>query len=348
MRAIVLREFGGPEVLRIEDWPDPVPGPGEVLVRVHAVSINRAYDLLIRQDRGGYGPVLPLIPGVDPSGAVEAVGAGVESPLPGDRVTIRPNVACGECDACRAGNRAGCSRRRMIGVQRPGGAAELIVVPAENTVLIPEAVSCAEATVVGRHFPTAFSLAYRAELKAGETVLVMGAAGALGSCAVQVAKRIGATVIAAAGTDERAASALPLGADYAINYRASDLETEVLRLTDGRGADVVFENIGDPTLWPGAFNSLARGGRLVTVGAHGGGTVPLDVRRLYNRRLHVLSGLGAERPEDLALALDLVARVELRVLIDSTLPLSQAVEAHRRVEEGRALGKVILDPSMPD
>jgi NADPH:quinone reductase-like Zn-dependent oxidoreductase len=348
VRAVVLRGFGGPEVLNVEDWPDPTPGPGEVLVRVHAVSINRSFDLLVRQDGRDYGPVLPLIPGVDPSGVIEEVGPGVDSRWPGERVTVRPNVPCGECDACRAGEGANCSRRRMIGVQRAGGAAELLAIPAENTVAVPEGVSCAEATVVGRHFPTAYSLAYRAELRAGETVLVMGAAGALGSCAVQVAKQLGATVIAAAGTDERAAAALPLGADYAVNYRDSDLEREVLRLTDGRGVDVVFENIGDPTLWSGAFNSLARGGRLVTVGSHGGDSVPLDVRRLYNRRLHVMSGLGAERREDLARSLDLVARGVFRILIDCTLPLSQAAEAHRRVEEGRALGKVILDPSLPD
>jgi NADPH2:quinone reductase len=346
VRALVLREFGGPEVLRTEEWPDPEPGPGEILVRVHAVSINRSYDLLVRQDGRDYGPVLPLIPGVDPSGVVEAAGAGVDWLWPGERVTVRPNVPCGECAECCAGDSVRCSRRRMLGVHRPGGAAQLLVAPAENAVVLPEGVSCAEATVVGRHFPTAFSLARCAEVQAGDTVLVMGAAGALGSCAVQVAKQLGARVIAAAGTDERAAAALPLGADDAINYRRNDLEREVLALTDGRGVDVVFENIGDPTLWPGAFNSLARGGRLVTVGAHGGEGVMLDVRRLYNRRLHVMSGLGAERPDDIVHALHLVTRGVFRVLIDSILPLIEAAEAHRRVEEGRALGKVILDPSL--
>jgi NADPH:quinone reductase len=348
LRAVLLSEFGDPEVLRVEQVPDPVPAAGEVLVRVHAVSINRSFDLRIRRDGAGYEPVLPLVPGVDPSGVVEAMGKGVEGPLPGDRVFIRSTVSCGECEPCRAGYGRNCSRRRMIGVHRWGGAAEFVSVPAENTVSIPDGVSFAEATVVGRHFPTAYSLAYRAQLQPGETVLIMGAAGALGSCAVQVAKSMGATVIAAAGTDERAASAIPLGADHAVNYRASDLEGEVLRLTNRRGVEVVFENIADPDLWPGAFNSLATGGRLVTVGSHGGGTVPLDVRRLYGKRLSVMSGLGAERHEDLSRALDLVAKGEFRVLIDSTLSLGQAAEAHRRVEDGRALGKVILDPSLPN
>jgi NADPH:quinone reductase-like Zn-dependent oxidoreductase len=348
LRAVLLSEFGDPDVLRVTNVPDPVPGPGELLVRVQAVSINRSFDLRIRQNGAGYGPVLPLVPGVDPSGVVEAVGVDVEQPRAGDRVFIRSTVSCGECGTCRAGDARNCRRRRMIGVHRWGGAAEFVAVPAENAVPIPDAVSFAEATVVGRHFPTAYALAYRSGLSAGETVLVMGAAGALGSCAVQVAKSLGATVIAAAGTDERAASLIPLGAEHAINYRANDLEGEVMRITDGRGVEVVFENIADPELWPGAFNSLAIEGRLVTVGAHGGGTVPLDVRRLYGRRLSVMSGLGAERREDLPRALDLVARGEFRVLIDSTLSLGQAAEAHRRVEDGRALGKVILDPSLPD
>lgn len=346
MRAVILREFGGPEVLRLEDVPSPEPGPGEVLIRVHAVSINRSYDLAVRQDRGGYYPVLPLVPGVDPSGVIEAAGPGVEQPRAGDRVTVRPTVSCGVCDTCRDGTPARCKQRGMVGIRRWGGDAEYLVIPAANTVPIPEGVSFAEATVIGRHFPTAFGLAYRANLKEGETVLVMGAAGALGSCALQVAKLLGATVIAAAGTDERAAATLPLGADYAINYRATDLEQEVRRLTDGRGVDAVFENIGDPTLWPGAFYSLATGGRLVTVGAHGGGVVPLDVRQLYHRRLTVASGLGAERREDFPRALDLAASGQFRVLIDRVLPLEQVAEAHWLVEEGRVLGKVILDPTM--
>jgi NADPH2:quinone reductase len=308
MRAVVLRELGGRDVLRIETVPTPAPGPGEVLLRVHAVSINRSFDLSVRQGTGGYRTMLPLVPGVDPSGVVEQTGAGVETPLVGDRVTIQPYVACGDCEACKAEQPARCTRRQMVGVQRWGGDAEYVLLPAINVVPIPDGVSFADATVAVRHVPTALALARRAALQPGEIVLVMGAAGALGSCALQVARQAGATVIAAAGTDERAAATLPLGADHAVNYRTVDLEQAVLDLTDGRGVDAVFENIGDPSLWPGAFNSLATGGRLVTVGAHGGGTVPLDVRRLYSRRLQVVSGLGVEAPEDRQRALDLASQ----------------------------------------
>jgi len=341
---VIVREFGGPDVLRVEEVPTPVPGENEVLVRVHAVSINRSFDLSIRENKGGYNPVLPWVPGVDPSGEVAAVGTGVDPARLGQRVTIRPYVSCGSCDACRQG--LICRRRQMIGVHRWGGSAELVCVPVTNLVPLPDGLSFGEATVAGRHFPTAFGLTRKANLQAGQTVLIMGAVGALGSCAVQVAKSLGATVIAAAGTDERAAAAISLGADHGINYRAADLEREVMRLTDDRGVDAVFENIGDPTLWPGAVNSLTMGGILVTVGSHGGENVALDVRRLYGRRLTLASGLGAERAEDLPESLAQVANGTLRVLIDRTLPLEQAAEAHRLVEESQALGKVILDPTL--
>jgi NADPH:quinone reductase len=173
----------------------------------------------------------------------------------------------------------------------------------------------------------------------------MGAAGGLGSCLVQVARTYGAQVIAGAGSDERLQAALSLGAHVGIDYRRHDLEQEVMRLTEGRGVDVVFENIGDPALWQGAFNSLARGGRLVTAGAHGGGLVTLDVRRLYQRRLRVISGLGAERREDLEWALLLGASGEVRVLIDQVMPLREAAAAHRLVATNLSVGKIILDPT---
>jgi NADPH2:quinone reductase len=234
----------------------------------------------------------------------------------------------------------------MLGVQCWGGYAEYLRIPAANCVPIPDGLSFAEATLITRHFPLAFGEASLASLKAGDWVLVMGAAGGLGSCLVQVARSCGAHVIAGAGADERLQAALSLGAHVGINYRRQDLEQEVMRLTEGRGVDVVFENIGDPTLWPGAFNSLARGGRLVTAGAHGGGFVTLDVKRLYQRRLRLLSGLGAERREDLERALQLGASGEVRVLIDQVMPLREAAAAHRLVATNESVGKIVLDPTL--
>jgi NADPH:quinone reductase-like Zn-dependent oxidoreductase len=238
-----------------------------------------------------------------------------------------------------------CSRPLMLGVHCWGGYAEYLRIPASNCIPMPDGLSFPEATLIARHFPLAFGEASLASLKAGDRVLVMGAAGGLGSCLVQVARSCGAHVIAGAGADERLQAALSLGAHVGINYRRDDLEQEVMRLTQGRGVDVVFENIGDPTLWPAAFNSLARGGRLVTAGAHGGGFVTLDVKRLYQRRLHVMSGLGAERREHLERALQLAAAGEVRVLIDQVMPLREAAAAHRLVATNMSVGKIVLDPT---
>jgi NADPH:quinone reductase-like Zn-dependent oxidoreductase len=234
----------------------------------------------------------------------------------------------------------------MLGVHCWGGYAEYMRIPASNCVPIPDGLSFAEATLIARHFPLAFGEASLAGLKAGDWVLVMGAAGGLGSCLVQVARTFGAHVIAGAGADERLRAALALGSHFGINYRQDDLEQEVMRLTQGRGVDVVFENIGDPTLWPSAFNSLARDGRLVTAGAHGGGLVTLDVKRLYQRRLCVMSGLGAERLEDLERALELGVAGEFRVLIDQVMPLREAAAAHRLVAQNESVGKIVLDPTL--
>ena len=328
-----------------EDVPTPVPGPGEVLVRVHAVSVNRTLDLQVRQDGGNYGVTLPLVLGCDPSGVVVDVGPGVELAKVNDRVAIFGGVGCGLCPHCTGGNHRRCTERKMLGVQCWGGYAEFVKIPAVNCVPVPEGLAFAQATVVARHFPLAFGECRLAELKNGDWALVMGAAGGLGSCVVQVAKTLGAHVVAAAGTDQRVEVALSLGADFGVNYRRDDLAREIARITAGRGVDAVFENIGDPALWPGAFNALAPGGTLVTVGAHGGGFVTLDVRRLYQQRLRVMSGLGAERRDDLEHALRLASEGSLRVLIDRILPLRDAAAAHRLVDTKEPLGKVILDPA---
>ena len=197
--------------------------------------------------------------------------------------------------------------------------------------------------MVVRHFPVAYAQLRAVGLQRGETALVMGAAGGLGSALVQAVKQVGATVIAGAGADDRVALARSLGADHGINYRAQDLTAECLRLTEGRGVDVVFENIGDPTLWPGAFNSLGHRGRLITIGAHGGGMVPLDVRRLYFDLITVIGGAHGE-PRDVEHALAEAAAGRIRPLIGATLPLEQARQAHELVEAGNVTGKVILVP----
>jgi NADPH:quinone reductase-like Zn-dependent oxidoreductase len=332
---MLMRAFGPPEVMRLEDVPTPAPGPGEVLIRVHAVSVNRTLDLAVRA--GTYpAPIeLPHVLGVDPCGVVEAVGEGVATRKVGDRVTtlqlLRPATAS-----------AGPA---LLGVHAWGGYAEYVTVPAAVTHPIPENLDFPTATVVSRHAPVAFSmLRDDARLKADEWVLVMGASGGLGSAGIQAAKYLGARVIAAAGADERVRAACDLGADAGINYRTQDLTEEARRLTGGRGVDVVFENIADPELFPRAFASLTRNGRLITAGAHGGGTVALDVKRLYLNTISVIGSVGRITPADLDLSLRATMEGRYRVLIDQVLPLAEAAHAHRIVAERSGTGKVVLQP----
>lgn len=332
MKAVVMRSFGGPEVLHFEDFPTPVAGPGEVVVQVRAVSVNRTLDLVVRAGQYGAPVALPHILGVDPSGIITQVGEGVTDRTIGDRVVTIPwrSKPVGPLDA--------------VGMQHHGGYAQFVKLPAVATVPIPADLDFPTATIVARHAPQAFNLLRdRANLRAGETVLVMGASGGLGSAGVQVAKLLGATVIAAAGAPERARAALDLGADHVVDYRAEDLTARVLELTGGRGVDVVFENIADPVLFPQAFHAIARHGRLVTAGSHGGGQVMLDVKRLYLYQISVLGSLGFT-VEDVESSLEAAAKGQFRVLIDAIMPLDQAAEAHRRVAARGGVGKVILQP----
>lgn len=346
MKAVVLREFGGPEVLRLEELPTPTPAAGEVLIQVHSVSVNRTLDLIVRQGNYPVKIQLPHILGVDPAGIVVQVGEGVEEPKVGERVGVISFTACRKCRQCLAGEEANCLNSRHIGLHRWGGCAEYVAVPARNAFRLPEHLSFAQGTVITRHFPMAFNLlSSKAELKPGEWALIMGATGALGSCCVQVAKLMGAKVIAGAGADERVTAALDYGAHFGINYRRQNLADEVMRLTDRQGVNVVAENIADPTLWPGAFNSLAIGGRLVTAGAHGGGEVSLDVKRLYMRRLRIIGAAGINLP-DVEHALEAAAERKIRAIINRVMPLHDASAAHRILEQNQTLGKIILDPTL--
>jgi NADPH2:quinone reductase len=319
--------------MRVEEVPTPEPGPGEVLIRVHAVSVNRTLDLVVRAGTYARPVTLPLVPGVDPAGVIAKLGPGVTNRQVGDRVVT----------ALRVNREGPFASPRLLGVHTWGGYAEYVKAPAENTQLIPDGLDFPTACVVGRHAATAFHLLRdRANLQEGEWVLVMGAAGGLGSAGVQAAKYLGAKVIAAAGADARVRVGLDLGADAGVNYRSQDLTAEVLRITAERGVNVVFENIGDPDLFPKAFAALSRHGRLVTAGGHGGGIVPLDVNKLYHNQITIIGATG-ESPEDVRMSLEAAAAGRFKVVIDKVLPLAQAVQAHELVAERGGVGKVVLD-----
>jgi 2-desacetyl-2-hydroxyethyl bacteriochlorophyllide A dehydrogenase len=327
MRAVVLREFGGPEVLKMEEIAVPSPGPGEVLIRVANVSVNVTLDIAVRKGVYARKPSLPHVLGVDPAGEVVRVGEGVTQFGPGDRVFVHASGV-------------------GIGTTRWGGYAEYVVAPAHATCRLPDRLGYREATVLLRHLPTARHLMHaKAAVQPGEWVLVMGAAGGLAACCIQVAKRMGARVIGAAGSDDRVQKGLAYGADYGVNYRTQDLAAEALRLTGGEGVHVVAENIGDPDLWPGAFNSLRMHGRLVTAGAHGGGEVKLDLRRLYLKRITIMGDPSADS-SDLQWSLEAAREGFIAPEIDRVMPLAGAAEAHTLIETRAASGKVLLDPAL--
>jgi NADPH:quinone reductase-like Zn-dependent oxidoreductase len=347
LKAAIFHEFGAPDVLRYEDVPDPEPGPGEIVVAVRAVTVNRVLDVAVRRgEQTRRNAQLPLILGVDPSGVVSAVGAGVTSPKTGDKVCVLSRVPCLSCETCEAGKFDICPNPAMLGVGCWGGDADYVKVPASCAVPMPDNLSFAEACAVIRHGPTAHHLMFdRAALKSGETVLVMGASGGLGSIGIQIAKAAGATVIAGAGAAERVAAAMELGADFGVDYGACDLTEEVMRITNGAGVNVVFENVSDPATWPKALKSLGTNGRLVTAGAHGGGKVELDCDFLYHNRLTILGSAGASR-QNTDDTLTAAAAGKLRVKIEKVLPLSEAAEAHRIMEAGVPAGKIVLDPTL--
>ncbi len=344
MRAMVIHDFGGPEVLSYEEIATPEPAPGEVLVRVHAVSVNQTLDIKLRQGTSRRGAKLPHILGVDPSGVVAALGQGVTAVHEGDRVVVASSMWCGACEACLCNEPEDCAKTGHIGVARHGGYAEYVAVPEANVHRIGDDLDFPDASVIIRHFPTSFNLLHaKAGLVEGETVLVMGASGGLGGAGIQVAKLAGATVIAGAGTADRVAAAMELGADHGVAYRKTDLAEAVAKITDGRGVDVVYENVSDPAMWDGVMASLARRGRLVTAGAHGGGHVELNLHQLYRSRQRLIGG-GGHSPADMARTLEAANAGRLQTNIDRLMPLSQAVEAHRLAEARAITGKIVLLP----
>ena len=346
MKAILLHEYGGPHVLRFEEVDTPEPKSGEILIKVHNVSVNVTLDILLRKGLYPMKPSLPHVMGTDPVGEIVALGDGLSKKIKiGDRVASHTGIPSPQCTPGDESNDPGIDK--LFGIHCWGGYAEYAILPESNAFAIPDNLDYPEANVIMRHLPTARHMLFRkAELKEGEWILIMGATGGLASCCVQVAKRMGATVIAAAGADDRVQTAIDLyGADYGINYRTGDLAAEVMKLTDGRGVSVVTESIGDPDLWPGAIGSLGRMGRLVTAGAHGGGQVTLDLRMLYIKRQRIIGTPGCDFP-DIEWALDAASDGSIVApIVDRVLPLHEAARAHQLVEDRVLVGKLQLDPT---
>jgi NADPH:quinone reductase-like Zn-dependent oxidoreductase len=345
MKAIVIHEFGPPEVMHYEEVPNPIPRAGEIRIKVHAATVNRVLDVSLRAGKETRRQaVLPLILGVDCAGIVDALGAGVTRWKIGDRLAAAGSMPL---DPCPEDGKGYAGPTGMMGIKRPGGFAELVAVPACAAVRVPQGLDFHAAAVVMRHAPTAWNLLVNtAALKAGETVLIMGAGGNLGMTGIQIAKNvIGATVIAAAGSDERVRRGLELGADHGINYNAQDLRANVMRFTGGMGVNVLYDNIANPKVLPQAFLALGLRGRLVTAGAHAGPIVAIDFAHLYHNQI-TIKGQPGYHPPDRENCFAAAAAGKIKAQIERLLPLSRAVEAHRLIESGEVSGKIVLDPTL--
>ena len=340
MKAIVYSEHGGPEVLRYVEVPEPYVGPQQVLVRVRACALNHL-DLWLRRGLPSMEIPLPHIPGSDIAGEVAKVGEGVARVKPGERVLLAPGISCGQCEACLAGRDNFCRDYTLFGAGVDGGCAEYVVSPAVNVIPIPAKLTFEEAAAIPLVFLTAWHmLITRAQLRPGETVLVLGAGSGVGSAAIQIAKVAGARVIATAGSEAKLQKARELGAGDWIDHSKQDIAQEVKRLTNRRGVDVVFEHVGAAT-WEKSIRSLAPGGRLVTCGATTGYDGKIDIRYLFTRHLSILGSFMGSKAE-LYAVLELFERGLLKPVIDRVLPLEKCAEAHSRLENREQFGKIVL------
>lgn len=348
MRAVLFRRHGGPEVLELAHLPVPAPGPGEVQLRVTAVALNHI-DLWMRRGLPSMKIALPHVPGGDVCGVVSGLGAGVapESLPIGLRVVVNPGLTCGRCPLCLGGRDHLCAQFRMWGEHVAGGMAEYLTVPVANVVPAPvERVSLSDAQLAA--LPITFITAWhmlvdRAEVRPGETVLVLGAGSGVGVAAIQIAKLFRARVIAAGSSEAKLKAARELGADDTIDYERDELVTEMKRLTERRGADIVFEHTGAAT-FPKSVVVAARGGRIVTCGATAGHEAMLNLRHVFWRHLSVLGSTLAPK-STLFTIIDRVAAGQLRPVIHSVLPLDQVAAGHATLEARAAFGKIVLSVS---
>jgi NADPH:quinone reductase-like Zn-dependent oxidoreductase len=341
MLAMAFAKTGDVDVIEPMDLPVPELLNDEVLVQVKACSLNHL-DLWMRKGLPFKIP-MPHISGCDVTGVVAKLGPSARGFQEGDRVMISPSQSCGRCEWCSSGEDSMCSEYKVHGLQTQGGLAEFTKARACDLVPISDAWSFAEWSAVPLVFLTAWHMLFRrAGMRPGDSVLVQAAGSGVGSAAIQIAKLAGARVFATAGSDAKLQLAQELGADYTINYQTSNFADEVMKRTNKRGVDIVFEHIGE-SVWKDSLRCLSRNGRLVTCGATSGPMVNIDLRFVFSRQLTVMGAYMGSRDELLRVA-QLVERRALRPVVDTVMPLRQAREAQQRMANREQFGKIVLEP----
>jgi NADPH:quinone reductase-like Zn-dependent oxidoreductase len=342
LKAVRYHEHGDADVLRYEDVDVPEPGPGEVRVRVEACGVNH-FDIDLRSGISRWPLPLPHQLGVEFAGTVDAVGEGVEHLKVGDGVWPQHEVHCGVCRFCERGQPNICLDAKMMSVQYLGGYAEYVIAPARATHLLPAGVTAEMAAAGQVIFTTAWHMIVtRGKLQPGETVVVQAAGSGIGSAAIQIAALNGARVIATAGADHKLERARQIGATETINYNERSIREAVMEITDGEGADLFIEHVGGD-LFMDSVLSLRKDGRLVTCGGHGGETPKIDIVEMFRNEYQVL-GSRVGTPHEMKLTMQLMGEGKLKPDVHAAIPLRDAAEAHRILEQRKQTGKVVLVP----
>jgi len=339
MKAVVLYEHGDRDVLKYEEIPTPKPSPKQVLVKVKACALNHL-DVWVRRGIPGLKLKYPHILGADISGEIADLGDGVEGLRIGEKVLVSPGVSCGRCRMCLSGMDNLCRDYHILGEGVNGGYAEYVVVPEENILPFPEGLSFESASAIPLVFLTAWHMIVKkAKLKAGESVFITAAGSGVSTAAIQIAKAMGAFVIAGASSDEKLSRAKELGADEVINYSKEDFAKRIKEITKV-GVDLILDHTGVIN-WEKKMASLRWGGRIVLCGATSGFNAEIDLRHVFFKQLSIIgSTMGSKG--DLFEALELVRRGILKPVVYKVLPLKDAKEGHRILEEREVIGKVVL------
>lgn len=346
MKSWVVVKHGGPEVIQRTETPAPVVGPMEALVQVEAVGLNHL-DLWLRNGVPGHKFHLPMIPGGDIAGRVLQFGPGAQAASSvkiGDPVILNAGVSCAQCEACLGGFDPLCRHYGILGETRNGGCADQIAVPIQNLIARPASISAAEGAALAIPFLTAWTMIHRkAQLRAGETILIQAGASGVSVAAIQMAKLVGATVITTVGTDEKAAKAKKLGADFVINYKTGPFREELKKILSSlgkKGCEVVLDHVGADT-FSESLKCLTWGGRLATCGATTGGAVSLDLKQVFFKNISILGTTMGSKADFLRIV-QLVGEGKLKAVVDQVFPMADLPLAMQRLENRQAFGKVIL------
>ncbi len=340
MKALAFAEFGGPDKLVLRDVPDPVAGPGEIVIRVRACALNHL-DIFVREGIPALKTPLPFWTGCDIAGDVAALGPDVRDVRVAERVVVNPSLACGRCEFCLQGEDCMCVRYGLIGEHVHGGLAEYVKVPAANALRLPDHVSYEDGASFVLTNMTAWRMVVtQGQVRPGQDVLILGVGGGVSSTAVQIAKLCGARVWVTSSSDAKLDRARQLGADVGINYAREDWAKVVFEETGRRGVDAVIENVGAAT-WKQSLRALRKGGRLITCGATSGPIGETDIRVVFWNQLHIIGSTMANRKE-FHDVMRLFFDGRLQAIVDEVVPLKDGATAQQRLAEGKQFGKIVL------